>query len=489
MKNGLKIRLISLALAAVMWAGMLVPAAAYGWNPFEDISPAAWYYDDVMTAVDAGLINGKTRATFCPDDYLTYAEAVKLAACLNQLWWDGEVTLSNGWPWYQPYVDYAWWTGILHQEYEWNDYATRGRFLDLFAGALPSSALTRINTVPDDSIPDVSIYDPNADAIYLLYRAGIVQGTDSMHSCRPYDYIKRSEVAAILTRMTDPYARLYFSTAADDAEWSYDGGEDYEEYEENYYEEDAGQTSAREYRIVVDFYDREDLTVYTEGSTLGVILYENGITLSEDEVPSVDLWNDWLAEDMTVTVDRFVTVFEDVLQIVPQTAEEIEVDTIPRGDINMLQTGRDGESIMHYSVTYKNGAEIDRRLDWEEVVEDMVPARYEIGVGGTFVGGDGVTYSYSWKKICKATYYNIYGNTYSGNYVSTHTVATNFDYIPLGTRMYIKNDRYDFGYRVSEDTGHLDPWQVDIWMPDDDPNAPLMSVEGVVRDMEVYFLD
>ncbi len=119
----------------------------------------------------------------------------------------------------------------------------------------------------------------------------------------------------------------------------------------------------------------------------------------------------------------------------------------------------------------------------------MVPERYEIGVGGTFVGGDGVTYSYSWKKICKATYYNLVGPTYSGSYTTTQTVATNLDYIPIGTRMYIKNDRYDFGYRVSEDTGRLDPWQVDIWMMDDDPNAPLMSKEGVVYDMEVYFLD
>ena len=108
---------------------------------------------------------------------------------------------------------------------------------------------------------------------------------------------------------------------------------------------------------------------------------------------------------------------------------------------------------------------------------------------GRVVGRDGTVYSYSWRRTCTATYYNIYGYTYSGKYVSTQTIATNLNTIPLGTRMYIKNDRYDFGYRVAEDTGPLDPWQVDIWMPDDDPNAPLMSIEGLVKDMEVYFLD
>ena len=476
-------RSISLLAAVLLCAGLLLPAAAYTWNPFDDISPSAWYYEDVMNAVDSGLINGKTGSTFCPDDYLTYAEAVKLAACMNQLWWTGWVSLKNGSPWYQTYVDYAWETGIISDWYDWNGYATRGRFLTLFANALPSSAMTEINYIPDDSIPDVSVWDPDADAVYLLYRAGIVQGSDSAHSCRPYDYIKRSEVAAILTRMMDPYERLYFTTSWDsssreDDDWGY--GYDGYEYEE---------TGPRKYWIVVDFFDRDDLTVYTEATTLGMLLYENGITLSDDEVPSVDLWDDWLAEDMTVTVDRYFTAYEDVLQIVPYTEEEIGVDTIPRGDINLLEEGVNGESIMHYTVTYKNGMEIDRRVDWEEVLIDMVPSRYEIGIGGTLIGGDGDIYSYSWRKTCKATYYNIYGNTYSGNYVSTHTVATNFDYIPLGTRMYIKNDRYDFGYRVSEDTGHLDPWQVDIWMPDDDPNAPLMSVEGVVYDMEVFFLD
>ena len=182
-------------------------------------------------------------------------------------------------------------------------------------------------------------------------------------------------------------------------------------------------------------------------------------------------------------------VTESVRRTVPHTTEEIPVDTIPRGDVLTLREGADGESIFYYTVTYRNGVEIGRRLEREVVVTPMVPEQAEVGVGGTLVGRDGKVYSYSWRKICMATYYNNYGYTYSGAYVSTQTAATNFDYIPIGTRMYIKNDRYDFGYRVSEDTGPLGPWHIDIWMPDDDPNAPLMSIEGLVRDMEVYFLD
>ena len=480
-------RLISLLLAAVIGAGIF-PAAAQAYNPFSDIDPSAWYYWDVLTAVESGLVNGKTESTFCPDEYLTCAEAVKLAACLNQLWWDGEVSLTNGTPWYRPYVDYAWEVGILSEEYRWDEKATRADFLKLFANTLPSDALSRINDVPDGSIPDVPSWYPDAWAIYLLYRAGVVQGSDSIHSCNPESLIKRSEVAAILTRMTEPSARLSFDMSEDYDE--YEENDWYDEYEDFGREESAAGPDVPKYRIVVDFYDREDLSVYTEATTLGMLLSDNGITLSEGEVPSVDLWNEWLAEDMTVTVDKYFSYTEENRKILPHTTEQIEVDTIPRGDVNVLQAGVDGESIMHYTVTLKNGQEIERTLDWEEPVSVMVPEKSEIGVGGTLVGKDGVTYSYSWRRICTATYYNIYNYTYSGNYVSTRTVATNFSTIPLGTRMYIKNDRYDFGYRVSEDTGSgLAPWQVDIWMPDDDPNAPLMSVEGLVRDMEVYFLD
>ena len=50
------------------------------------------------------------------------------------------------------------------------------------------------------------------------------------------------------------------------------------------------------YTIHIDFYDRDDLTVQTVATTLGALLASNGITLDAGERPSVDLWNDWLAE-------------------------------------------------------------------------------------------------------------------------------------------------------------------------------------------------
>ena len=180
-------------------------------NPFTDVKGTDWFIDDVIYAVSLGLINGKTPAIFAPNDNLTYAEAVKLAACMHELYTTGEITLANGSPWYQSYVIYAKENGIITGGFDWNAPATRAGYMAIFAKALPDEAFEVINDIADGDIPDVDMGHPLAEAIYKLYRAGIVQGVDDGHNCNPDSNIRRSEVAAILTRMMDEDARVKFS--------------------------------------------------------------------------------------------------------------------------------------------------------------------------------------------------------------------------------------------------------------------------------------
>lgn len=185
-------------------------------NPFADVSFDAWYYNDVDRAYSMDLINGKTATTFAPQDNLTYAEAAKLAACMHQRATVGSVTLTNGNPWYQTYVDYCWENGIISRDYAWEMNATRGGYMEIFANALPEENLAEINFVADGAIPDVSSDHTQAEAIYKLYRAGILQGNDDEHNCNPYASIRRSEVAAILTRMMDADMRIEFTLGEPD---------------------------------------------------------------------------------------------------------------------------------------------------------------------------------------------------------------------------------------------------------------------------------
>ena len=209
-------RFVSILMAVCMIAAM-IPAVLAA-VPFTDVPATQWYYGDVDNAYTMGLINGKTETTFAPDDNLTYAEAVKLAACMHQRYTTGAVTLTNGEPWYQSYVDYCKAAGIIIKDYAWNSPATRAGYMEIFANALPDEALAQVNEVEDGSIPDVSENHPQAEAIYKLYRAGILQGNDAQHNCNPSASIKRSEVAAILTRMMDSEERISFTMTLDGEE-------------------------------------------------------------------------------------------------------------------------------------------------------------------------------------------------------------------------------------------------------------------------------
>ena len=180
--------------------------------PFADVPSASWYYNSVRAAWENGLIDGVTANEFRPDDQLTVAQAIKLAAALHQMQKTGSVTLTNGAPnWYDSYVAYAVDNGIIGKDYlnytraQMNAPATRGEFVHIFSGALVDAAA--INTVADDKIPDVKTTDKYGAEIYKFYRAGITIGSDALGTFHPASSIKRSEVAAILLRMFDTAAR------------------------------------------------------------------------------------------------------------------------------------------------------------------------------------------------------------------------------------------------------------------------------------------
>lgn len=199
-------RLISL-MAALSLVLVLLPGTALS-APFDDVRMDQWFYSDVEAAYRRGLLNGTSKETFDPEENLTYAEAVKLAACMRQQYLYGFVTIGNGDPWYEPYVDYCKEQGIITKDYPWTEPATRAGYLEVFANALPERAMTEKNLVVEDSIPDVPMSHPQANAIYKMYRVGILQGNDERHSCEPDANITRGEVAAIVNRMMDPNQRI-----------------------------------------------------------------------------------------------------------------------------------------------------------------------------------------------------------------------------------------------------------------------------------------
>lgn len=186
--------------------------AMYTPGQFTDVADNAWYADNVRAAYEYGLINGQSATRFAPDSSLTVAEAVKLAASLHSIYNTGSAEFASSSPWYRTYADYALQNGILQAERsDYTQPASRAVFASVLAAALPTDALGAINTIADGAIPDVSTSASYAEAVYLLYRAGVLTGSDSAGRFMPTGTIKRSEAAAIVTRMADPSLRRTFS--------------------------------------------------------------------------------------------------------------------------------------------------------------------------------------------------------------------------------------------------------------------------------------
>lgn len=188
-------------------------------NPFVDVKPTDWFYNDVLVAYERSFIHGMTTTTYEPQGTLTYAQCVKLAASLHELHYTGSITLTacpTG-NWYQYFVDYAKEHGIITQDFENYDAPiTRRDFAWVFYNTLPAESYTAINNIPDGAIPDIAADDYAYEEIYTMYRAGILAGyTDTPgfaeHAFGPDTTISRAEAAALINRLFDPSVRARFT--------------------------------------------------------------------------------------------------------------------------------------------------------------------------------------------------------------------------------------------------------------------------------------
>ena len=185
------------------------PINTYTSGTFRDVPASGWYAESVGAAYELGLMQGTGKGEFEPGMTITMAETVALAARIHSIYHTGEAEFAQGSPWYQVYLDYAVENGIFTAEAATSPktYAHRDQFAAILASALPAEALEPINTVDDGMIPDVPEGAAHYDAIYQLYRAGVLTGSDGKGTFHPDTVIDRSSVAALVTRMVRPSLR------------------------------------------------------------------------------------------------------------------------------------------------------------------------------------------------------------------------------------------------------------------------------------------
>ena len=181
--------------------------------PFYDVDSDDWFYEPVKSAWANELIDGVTARYYMPDNTLTVAQAIKLAAALHQKQSVGFVTLQNGGThWYDNYVNYAIANGLIEAVYQsksaedMNKAVTRAEFVHILSKLLNAGTINTVN-----NIPDVKSSDAYADEIFAFYRAGILTGSDRLGTFHPESSLKRSEAAAILVRLYDATQRQYIT--------------------------------------------------------------------------------------------------------------------------------------------------------------------------------------------------------------------------------------------------------------------------------------
>lgn len=200
-------RLLCAGLAALCFTGVTaLSTSASEKISFSDVEETSWYAGSVAQVQSLGLMQGVESDHFAPLDKVTVAEVITLAARLHSAYSGQSIPAKNG-TWYEPYVAYADSEGLLAREDidSFTRPATRAEAASLIAAALPVESFAPINNVT--SIPDVSLSAPYSEAVYTLYNAGVMMGTDEYGSFEPHESLLRAEIATILCRTALPNER------------------------------------------------------------------------------------------------------------------------------------------------------------------------------------------------------------------------------------------------------------------------------------------
>jgi len=183
---------------------------SYSPGQFSDVDENEWYGANqqkvVAIAYDFGLMMG-SGAKFNPKSNITLAEAITVAARVHSIYKEGKEEFTQVDPWFKVYVDYAVDNRLIGPEdfTVFNRAATRAEMAYIFSRLLPPEELAAQNTVK--SLPDVNNDTQYNEAIFMLYRVGVLTGSDASGTFHPDNSITRAEAAAIISRVILPDSR------------------------------------------------------------------------------------------------------------------------------------------------------------------------------------------------------------------------------------------------------------------------------------------
>lgn len=188
---------------------------------FTDVLEKDWCYNQIMSMVDMGLLNGKGNNLFCPDDTMTKAEFTTVAAkilydkiSLNLL--PGNIDV-----WWDKYYNACVQNAVFTKEelkYESMTEGMQRQEMALVAFGLlkDSEGFDEIDVEEvGKNIPDFDEVDENLkESVAYCYYLGILCGADEKGSFNPESTLTRAEASTVIYRIVNPDMRILKSTEA-----------------------------------------------------------------------------------------------------------------------------------------------------------------------------------------------------------------------------------------------------------------------------------
>jgi len=208
LKTFLSVSIAAVALVVAVQAKGFAKTNSYTEGQFTDVKSTAWYANDVISAYELGFVNGKSDTLYVPEGNVTVAEGITMATRVHSIYNGKTIAEKTGGKWYDMYIAYAIENGLI-EENQYTNYdrnIMRYEMALLFANAMPESYFTPKNDIKD--IPDVAETEDYYDELMMLYRAGVVLGSDDYGNFYATNSIKRSETSAIINRVALPENRV-----------------------------------------------------------------------------------------------------------------------------------------------------------------------------------------------------------------------------------------------------------------------------------------
>ncbi len=218
------------------------------------------------------------------------------------------------------------------------------------------------------------------------------------------------------------------------------------------------------------------VTVIAEGREIGIVtcaatveevLEQLDVSLNPKDKVSSNL-DEIIIPDMRIEVTRVSENIDTVVQKIPYRLIKRPSERLEKGQVKVLQKGKEGEVKKQFEVVMHNNKEAFKTLIGEEIISKPIDQIEEHGTVGVYKTSRGESVRFKKAISMKATAYDLsyescgkhpdhphYGITRSGMKARYGVVAVDPKVIPLLSRLYIEaaDGSWAYGHAVAGDTG------------------------------------